>query len=200
MGNQATRGTLEAAAKTVRMQANELSTKGLDGKMISATPQGQKIDQLNWNAGIKFSLIKNRPKFFDPESNSTMSLGEIIVLGAQLESTTNISDYINNDVFLLMRGGATGLSLCIPPFASTYMIAIHAKKVWTMIPGNAIEVIIQGSSAPKTLDVVPLTAGDGFVGMAMISPAFFKQAFGACDIIVNFPVGIAFGGITITRL
>ena len=197
MGNQATRTVLESSARKAKRQVNELSSKGLDGKVVSAAPEGQKIDQLNWNAGIKFSLIKNRPNFFDLTTNSTASLGEVIGWGVILNSNSMSIDF-NNDVFVLMSGGYACLSLCLPPSASTYMIAIHVAGFTQVV--DLIKAIIQDSSGSKTLDMIPLTGRDGFVGMTIVSPKDFKQAVRSCIIMVNLPEQAVFAGFTITRL
>lgn len=194
MGNQATRGVIQNLAKSAKIQASELSIKTLDGNPVSPAPQGQLIDQLNWNAGIKFSMIKNRPTFFYPPLNSMMSLGRIGVHGADLYSEF-MSYYINNDVFI---GKNIYLELHLPLTPATYMIAVQFSS---LLP---IEITVSDRSGVKKIqNVVPLSSGDGYVGLTQIAPSVYREGLGLCAIDVKSSfLGSAtfFSGFTISRL
>lgn len=193
MGNPATRAELENLAKTSKIPASELSIKTLDGAPVSPTPQGQLIDQLNWNTGIKFSLIKNRPTFFHPQSNSTKSVGRIHIYGVELWSE-NISFQIENDVFQTHQ---ISLDLNLPLTPATYLIAIHSSGLFP-------EMTISDRNPPprKIQNIVPLSSRDGWVALATIVPHVYMEGINICTIQVKFIVGQQnlFGGFTVTRL
>jgi hypothetical protein len=197
MGNQATRTILENLAKSTKIKTSELSIKTLDGNPIPPAPQGQQIDQLNWNAGIKFSMIKNRPTFFHPPTNSTFPLGRISVYGVQLFSES-ISSHIDNDVFPFATC-TLDLNLPLPP--ATYMIVVQTNSI--LFP----EITISDRNPNRKLqNLVPLTSRDGWVALTQISPHVYRQGdnFGICTISVKLglPIepNVLFGGFTITRL
>lgn len=194
MVNPATTGVLQNLAKSAKIQASELQIKTLDGNPVSPTPQGQQIDQLNWNVGIKFSMIKNRPTFFYPPLNSMMSLGRIGVHGAYLHSEF-MSYYINNDVFFCKN---FYLELQLPLTPATYMIAVQFS------PPLPIEITVSDRSGVKKIqNVVPLSSGDGYVGLTQIAPSVYREGLGLCAIDVKSSfLGSAtfFGGFTISRL
>lgn len=186
--------TLENLAKNAKLKASDLSIKTLDGNPVSPTPQGQQIDQLNWNAGIKFSMIKNRPTFFYPPTNSTLPLGRIGVHGADLHSEF-MSYYINNDVFIVRN---IYLELHLPLTPATYMIAVQFSS---LLP---IEITVSDRTGVKKIqNVVPLSSGDGYVGLTQIAPSVYREGLGLCAIDVKLSfLGSAtfFSGFTITRL
>jgi hypothetical protein len=197
MADQGTRSSLESIAINAKTQPTELSSKGLDGKtIVSTTVQGKKIDELNWNAGIRFSLIKNRPMYFNPGINSMTNLGVVSMSGAYLSSAAT-SAHIDHDVFYVGNGGTVHLFSFLPPMVSTYIITIHAqfKVGWGMAP-----LIIKDGKGEKTLNVLPTNTQDGYAGMITVTPSFVTNYFGAFDVDVKVPVGRLMGGFTITRL
>lgn len=193
MGNQTTRALLETSAKNAKMHVNELSLKGLNGKVVSILSQGKTIDQLNWNAGIKFSFSKNRPIFFDLNDKKDKPLGFVVGYGIQLNSNYLAGEY-NDDFFIVNdKDGKVILQAYLPPNPATYMIAVQ-----TAIP-NSVEVYVDDSSGTRKLNTLPLSTGDGVVGMANIS----VSSSVTCSITVkpHYPFFFfSFGGITITRL
>ncbi len=197
MGNQVTRATLETSARNAKIQANELPSKGLDGKMISAQPQGRTIDQLNWNAGIPFSLVRFNPKFLDPTDNQEKPLGYVRVEGIFLESNV-VSQVINMDVFQVspgQTGGSISLTLFLPPNTSTYMIGIQGS------PTAGTEMTILDSNNLRKLDALPFAGGEGSLALTAITPVIYSKSVGRCDIWVKpGPGGLNFAAFVITRL
>lgn len=195
MSNQATRSVIESSARNAKIQVKELPSKGLDGKAVSAAAQGKKIEELNWNAGIKFSLAKYPPKFFDPTVNMEKPLGWMTV-DVFLNSVSAFQDF-SNDVFLLSGPNSPLIfRLLVPPYVSTYMIAIHGRGS----PQSPYEVSLMDSSGSRKLDVLPLSTGESSVAITTISPQYFTKYYGDCSIALKPGAYIYFGGFTITRL
>ncbi len=192
MGNPASRAELENLAKTAKIQVGELSTKTLGGSPVSPTPQGQLIDQLNWSAGIKLSMIKNKPTFFHPQSNSTRSVGRISIYGVHLWSEY-ISHHIENDVFQTHR---IILDLNLPLTPATYLIAIHSSDM----PSEM--TIADRNPNRKIQNFLPLSSAGGFVALTTIVPHVYMEGINICIINVGYFIGLQnlFGGFTITRL
>lgn len=198
MDHPATRSILENVVKRSKVPVNELQSKDLDGKSISPTPQGQHIEQLNWNAGIKFSMIKYRPKFYHPQTNRTIPLG---IIGANvLANSEHMPFFIENDIFpigILIADikSRVDLFLYLPSLnPANYMIGIQTIESY-----RPPEVVIVEKHS-RSIQVTPLTSGDGYVGVTQISPSLWDGIPG-CQIMVSFnePM-IYFGGFTITRL
>jgi len=190
--NQATRGMIENLAKTTKIQPSELSIKTLDGNPVSPTPQGQLIDQLNWSAGIRISMIKNKPKFFHPQSNSTRSIGTISLNRVYLWSE-DISYYIENDVFQTDR---VAINLNLPLTPAAYLLAIHSSQ-------RPKEMTIADRNPRRTIqNIVPLSSGGGFVALTTIVPHVYTEGINICLIDIEYFTGLMnlFGGFTITRL
>ncbi len=198
MGNQVTKTVLENLAKNAKIQPSELSIKTLDGNPVSPTPQGQQIDQLNWNAGIKLSMIKNRPRFFSPPDNTTLPVGRISLQHTTLRSES-MDYYISNDTFPFFQ--AVDLDLNLPSTPATYMIAVQTSSI--MAPEEM--TVSDRNSKRKIQNIVPLSTRDGFVALTQIAPHIYRVGsnYGICHIEVKFPIfggEIFFGGFTITRL
>jgi len=192
MANPTTRAELENLAKTAKIRVSELSIKTLGGSPVSSTPQGQLIDQLNWNAGIKISMIRNRPTFFHPQSNSTRSVGRISIYGVHLWSE-NISQQIENDVFETRQ---ISLDLNLPLTPAPYLIAIHSSD-------RPSEMTISDRNPSRKIqNIVPLSSGAGFVALTTIVPHVYMEGINICAINVGYFIGSQnlFGGFTITRL
>ncbi len=197
LGNQVTRTTLESSARNGKIQVKELPSRGLDGKMISAQPQGRTIDQLNWNAGIAFSLVRNNPKFLDPADNKEKPLGYVMVEGIFLESNS-VSQVMSMDVFQVnpgQTGGSISLALFLPPYTSTYMIGIQGY------PTSGTEMTMLDSNNLRKLDILPLAGGEGSVALTAITPMIISKSVGRCDIFFKpGSGGLSFGGFIIIRL
>lgn len=197
MGNQVTRSTLESYARNAKIQVKELPTKGLDGKPITNAPQGKKIEELNWGAGIPFSLVRFNPKFFDPTDNKEKPLGDVKVFGIFLESGS-VSQAISMDAFQVnagQAGGSISLALLLPPYRSSYMIAMQGY------PTSGTEMTIVDSNNLRKLDMVPFAGGEGSAALADITPLIISKSVGRCDIFFKpGPGGLIFGIFVITRL
>ena len=199
MGNQATRAIIENLANNAKMKVSDLQIKAMDGSPVTPTPQGQRIDQLNWNAGIKISMIKNNPKFFHLQSNQTLSVGNITSDKWHLDSSA-MSYYINNDIFFITIGSTIDLHLHLPLNPATYMIAVQINSI------NPPEItIIDKNPKRKITNIVPLTSGDGWIGLTQIAPHRYTEGLNICHVEVVLPMFegrsfLVFGGFTITRL
>jgi hypothetical protein len=197
MGNPVTRGMLESSARNARVQVKELPSKGLDGKMISGQPKGRTIDQLNWNAGIVFSLVNNHPKYFDPTDNKEKPLGYVRLGGVFLESSV-VSQLMSTDIFQVnpgQTGGSVGLALFLPPSTSSYMIGVQGS------PTSGAEMTILDSNNLRKLDAFPVAGGAGALALTAITPKMVSKSVGRCDIWVRpGPNGFNFGIFVITRL
>ncbi len=197
LANQATRGMIENLAKTAKIQPSELSIKTLDGNPVSPTPQGQLIDQLNWSAGIRISMIKNRPTFSYPPRNSTLPLGWICLNRVNL-SSESLSNYVNDDVFDVSFCSDITLNVHLPLTSATYMIIVQTSDLM-----GAEMTLSDRIGVRKIPNVIPLTSRDGYVAITQISPRMYGEGLGFGQFIVkfSFPVPpIFFSGFTITRL
>lgn len=206
MGNQSTRAMLENLANNAKLKTDELSIKTLDGNPVSPKLQGQLIDQLNWNVGIKISMIKNHPKFFYPPRNQVLSVGFLWSRGIFLDSES-MSHYVNNDIFPMhivpipRNEGHILLYLYLPSTSATYMIAVH------LISSYAPEMTIYDQNTSRNVPLVRFSGG--WVGLTFISPHSVPGVINNCPYNCMFRIKLEpcaheyfiwFHGFTITRL
>lgn len=198
MANSTTRGELEAAAKKSNLKVAELSTKGLDGKHLAASSRGNRVEDLDWANGIRFSVIKYNPKVLDPSDNTLKQLGCLSVDRVKLSNYKDeAAQHASQDLFMMAQNGNADLIVQLPPQSGSYMILVHGlccKKTY----GAAVSVF--DHTGEKKLQTVELSSGEGSVGVVNIWPYQVVQGFTGCTIRVHAHESFFFGGITVTRL
>ena len=196
-GQPGTREQVETLAKKARLQPAELATKPLDGK-VAAPAQGSKVEDLDWNSGIKFSVLKNNPKVFDPAKNAMEPLGVLEVNKVRLSSYKDeAAQHIGLDIFRIAQTGTADLTVHLPPGPASYMILVHGLCC-KLTYGATVSVF--DKTGEKKLQMVELSSGEGSVGLVTVSPYPVASGFTGCTVRVRANESLFFGGITITRL
>ena len=136
MADPASRSTLAALSASAGMTPEQLTTKTLQGNSVSRIMKGQGIEDLPWDAGVKISLTKHNPTFFDPvnkkyEPVGFMSYGKVELSNRKtflpqhnrFDYSLDLKDHIENDIFKTL---GAGLDLKLP-HSGVYMITVISR-------------------------------------------------------------------------
>jgi hypothetical protein len=146
MANNATRGALYSVAEKARTPVSQLATKGTDGKPAIGNPvvatASLKCQEIDYNAGIKFTPFTSAPMCRNPKDGKTVPLGvcsEVGGAGLDRGMTTAFPDLMKRNVLPLVAHPPNTVSfvtfdVLLPDAGGAYLVTVH------VVPANNIPI------------------------------------------------------------
>lgn len=146
MANDATRGALYSVAEKARTPVSQLATKGTDGKPAIGNPvvatASLKCQEIDYNAGIKFTPFTSAPMCRNPRDGKTVPLGvcsEVGAAGLDRGMTSAFPDLMKRNVLPLVAHPPNTESfvtfdVLLPDAGGAYLVTVH------VVPANNIPI------------------------------------------------------------
>jgi hypothetical protein len=208
LANQASRRALGSLAASAGLKPEQLTTKTLQGKSVSTVARGQGIDDLAWDAGIKISLTKDVPIFYNSAKDEHQLVGILTYENVKLcnaksflptsdsSPSLTLKELMDNGIFRVSDNVELYLYL---PNPGAYMISVTSMRFPVVLLSDRtgkkhLEEMVPGS-IPNTwvcvTTISPWKVDSHWACKISVSPSMTPWAWSPPDWI---------GGFTITRL